>query len=145
MAILARPTIINGVAYSHADIVLNILGVPVVGVTEISYSDVQTIEKNYGTGALPTSVGFGTIDPVGSITLEMNELEKLTEVAPNGRIQNIPFFDIGVNYLTEDGKFARHRLVACRFKGRNVSSSVNNTQLTEAIELHVSDIDYKAK
>lgn len=142
--IKGQPTVINGVAYSHADIICNILGVPIIGVLEISYSDMQTIENNYGTGNKPISVGFGTVAFTGSITLEMGEVEALTKVAPAGRLQNIPFFDIGVNFITEDGKLARHRLKKCRFKQRNVSSSVGNQQLNEAIELHVSDIDYNA-
>jgi len=144
MAVLGKPNI-NGVAYAHSDIIVNVLGVPVVGVTEISYSDPQQMELNYGAGNKPISVGFGKIEPTGSITMEMHEIEKLTEVAPFGRIQNIPFFDIGVNFKTEDGKFARHRLIQCRFKGRAVTSAVDNMQLTETLELLVSDIDYNAK
>ena len=144
MAVIGKPTLINGVAYSYSDIVFNILGVPVVGVLEISYDDTQTIENNYGTGHKPISVGFGTIANTGSITLEMGEVEALAAVAPGGRIQNIPFFDIGINFITEDGKLARHRLKKCRFKGRKVSGGVGNTQLSEALELHISDIDYTA-
>lgn len=143
MAIIGKPNI-NGVAYAYSDIVLNVLGVPIVGVLAISYADPQAIELNYGAGNKPVSVGFGKIEPTGSVTLEMHEVEKLTEVAPNGRIQNIPFFDIGVNYATEDGKFARHRLVQCRFKGRAVDGAVDNTQLSEVLELLVSDVDYAA-
>lgn len=143
MAVLGKPNI-NGVAYAHSDIIANILGVPVVGVTEINYADPQTMELNYGSGNHPISVGFGKIEPTGSITLEMHEVEKLTDVAPGGKLQNIPFFDIGVNFKTEDGKFARHRLIQCRFKGRTVSSAVDNTQLTETLELLVGGVDYKA-
>ena len=36
MAILAQPVNINGVAFAHSDIVVNILGVPVLGVTDIT-------------------------------------------------------------------------------------------------------------
>jgi hypothetical protein len=144
MAVLGIPTNINGVAYSHADIVLNLFGSPVIGVTEISYSDTQTMESNYGTGHKPISVGFGAIEFTGSITLTMEEVEKLTQAAPGGRLQNIPFFDVGVNFITEDGKLARHRLIQCRFKQRNVSSSQGTQNLTESIELHVSDIEYNA-
>ena len=74
----------------------------------------------------------------------MGDVEALMKVAPFNRLQNIPFFDIGVNFITEDGKLARHSLKQCRFKGRSVTSAVDNTQLTEAIELHISDIDYNA-
>jgi len=145
MAVLGKPTNINGVAYSHSNIVINILGVPIIGVTDISYADPQDIVPNYGTGNKPISVGFGKISPDGSITLEMGEVEKLTAVAPDGRIQNIGFFDIGVNFLTEDGKFARHRLKQCRFKGRAASSAVDNNQLTEVLALHISDISWDGK
>ena len=144
MAVVGK-ALINGVAYSHSDIIVNILGVPVVGVTEISYSDPQAMELNYGTGNQPISMSMGQVSPAGSITLEMNDVEKLMDVAPAGKIQNIPFFDIGVNFVTEDGKFARHRLKKCRFKGRNFTSSTGNTQITEAIELFIGDIDYNAK
>ena len=144
MAILAQPVNINGVAFAHGDIVVNILGVPVLGVTDITYDDPQDIESNYGTGHKPISVGFGKIIYTGTITIEMGDVEALMKVAPGNRLQNIPFFDIGVNFITEDGKLARHSLKQCRFKGRSVTSAVDNTQLTEAIELHISDIDYNA-
>jgi hypothetical protein len=141
MSIVGVP-LINGVEYTHADIVLNILGVPVVGVTAIDYSDPQEINLNHGTGTLPISRGFGPVNPQASITLTMKEVQRLSAVAPGGRIQNIPDFDIGVNYITEAGDFTRHKLVRCRFKGRNPNSQVNNSQIEEKIELSVADIRY---
>lgn len=143
MAVKGIPYI-NGIEYTHADIICNILGVPIVGITAIEYSDPQAIELNYGTGNLPVSRGFGTIKFEGRITMTMKEIQRITDVAPNGRIQNIPDFDIGVNYVTEAGDFVRHKLKACRFKGRNPNSAVDNNQIEEAIELSIIDIDYKA-
>lgn len=136
--------LINGVEYTHADIIVNILGVPVIGVTAIDYSDMQDITLNYGTGQHPVSRGHGNVKPTASITLTMKEVERLTQAAPGGRIQNIPDFDIGVNFGTEAGDFTRHRLVKCRFKGRNTSSAVNNSQIEEKLELSVAVINYKA-
>lgn len=141
MAVVGLP-LINGVEYTHADIVLNILGVPVIGVTSITYSDMQDIDLNYGTGQMPVSRGFGAIKPEGSITLTMKEIQRLSAAAPQGRIQNIPDFDIGVNFITEAGDFTRHRLVRCRFKGRNTNSSVNNTQIEEELQLSIVEIKY---
>lgn len=136
--------LINGTEYTHADIVLNILGVPVIGVTGIDYSDPQEVTLNHSTGTKPTSRGFGPVTPQGSITLTMKEVQRLSAAAPGGRIQNIPDFDIGVNYITEAGDFVRHRLVRCRFKGRNPNSQVNNSQIEEQLELSVADINYTA-
>lgn len=143
MAIAGKP-LINGVAYTHADIVANILGFPVLGITSISYSDMQDMTLNYGTGQQPVSRGFGTVQPTASITLTMEEIQKLSSAAPNGLIQNIPDFDIGINFITEAANFVRHRLVRCRFKGRNFSSQTNNSQIEEQIELSVVQIVYNA-
>jgi len=136
--------LINGVEYTHADIIFNILGVPVIGMTSIDYSDPQDITLNYGTGQQPVSRGFGAVKPQASVTLTMKEIQRLTNAAPGGKIQNIPDFDIGVNFATEAGDFTRHRLIRCRFKGRNPNSAVNNSQIEEKLELSVADINYKA-
>ena len=141
MAVVGLP-LINGVEYTHADIILNILGIPVIGVTNIKYSDPQAITLNYGTGQHPVSRAFGTIEPQGSITLTMKEVQRLSAAAPLGRIQNIPDFDIGVNFITEAGDFTRHRLVRCRFMGRSTDSSVNNTQIEEELTLSIVEIKY---
>lgn len=143
MAVAGVP-LINGVEYTHADIVLNILGRPVVGCTGISYKDTQEITLNHGTGQLPSSRGFGPVVPEASITLTSKEVQALTQAAPLGRIQNIPDFDIGVNFITENGDFCRHKLIRARFKGRNVSSQTNNSQIEEELELSVVDINYNA-
>lgn len=142
MAIGLQPPLINGTAYTHVNIVMNVMGVPVVGVLSINYSDKQEITLNHSTGAKPTSRGFGPMTPEASITLTMEEVERLSAAAPLGKIQNYPDFPIGVNFATEDGKFTRHRLIKCRFKGRNPNSAVNNSQIEEELELSVADIEY---
>ncbi|HMG89270.1 MAG TPA: hypothetical protein VK589_04400 [Chryseolinea sp.] len=141
--IASTPPLINGVSYTHAEVVVNILGAPVIGVTAIKYSDPQEITLNHATGHKPTSRGFGTVTPEGSITLTMEEVERLSQAAPSGRIQNIPDFPIGVNFATEDGKFTRHRLIKVRFKGRKTDSQVGNSQIEEELELSIADIAYK--
>lgn len=141
MAVVGVP-LINGTEYTHADIVVNILGLPIIGITAISYSDKQEITLNHATGQHPVSRGFGPIMPEASITMTTKEVQRLSNAAPFGRIQNIPDFDIGVNYITEAGDFVRHKLVRCRFKGRNPNSQVNNSQIEEELELSVVEIKY---
>jgi hypothetical protein len=134
--------LVNGVEYTHADIIIQVLGIPIVGATRIDYKDSQSITNNYSTGQLPTSVGFGTVKFEGTLTLTTKEVQRLSAAAPGGRLQNIPFFDIRVNFATEAGDFVSHRLIKCRFKGRNVNSQVDNTQIEEPLELHITDIKY---
>lgn len=142
MAVLERPPLINGVEYSHADIVLNLFGFPVIGVTAVEYSDPQNIVPNFSTGHLPTSVGFGQVDLTATITITSVEFRRLTLFSPGRRLQNVPFFDVGINYLPESGIFVRDRLVRCKFKGASISSATNNSQIEVPLELFVADIQY---
>lgn len=143
MAVKGIP-LVNGVAYTHADIVVNALGVPIVEITEISYSDMQDITLNYGTGNHPTSRGFGNINPTASITVAKKEVDRLRAAAPQGKIQNIPDFPIRINYLPESGEFTSDKLKRCRFKGQDVSSSQNNSNIYVTLELSVAEIEYGA-
>jgi len=142
MAVRLEVPLINGVSYTHADIVLNIFGVPIIGITAITYSDIQQMTPNYSTGNLPTSVGIGQLEPQGTITVTMEELVRIQSLATLRKIQNIPFFDVGVNYLPESGLLVRHRLVKCKFKGVNINSEANNSQIEVPLELFISDVQY---
>lgn len=141
MSIKGKP-LINGTAYTHSDIIMNVLGIPIIEVTDISYSDPQEMTLNYGTGNQPTSRGFGAVQPTASITISKKELDKIRAAAPGGRIQNIPDFPIGINYLPESGEFTRDRLNRCRFKGQDVSSSQGNSNVLITLELSVVSVDY---
>lgn len=136
--------LINGVAYTHADIILEIFGVPQIGVTAINYSDPQEMTPNFSTGQKMTSMGIGTVNPQASISMTLELIQAIQALAPGGRIQNIGFFNIGVNYLPEGAIPVRHSLKQCKFKGRNVQSQTGNSQIVEEIQLFVADIDYNA-
>src|SRR5690349_12788801 len=98
--IVGKP-LINGVEYTHADVVVNLLGFVILGLTNIKYKDTQEITLNLGSGQYPVSRGFGGVIPEGSITITSKEANRLSAAAPQGKIQNIPEFDIGVNFVTE--------------------------------------------
>ena len=65
---MATP-LINGESYAWAQIVCTVLNVPIVGITEISYKEMQEKKDNYGQGKYPVSRGYGKIETEGSITL----------------------------------------------------------------------------
>lgn len=136
--------LVNGVAYSWSQITINILGRPVVGVTSISYTDTQEMENNYGAGNRPISRGYGRITTEASITLDMTEIEALQEISPNGRIQEIPEFDVIVSYVPNgQSRTVTHTLRNCRFmsNGREVEEGAMN--ITQDLELIVSHIDWR--
>ena len=53
---MATP-LINGRAYDYAQIEVNILGVPVAGISAISYTEEQEKVNNFGAGSNPVSRG----------------------------------------------------------------------------------------
>lgn len=136
--------LINGIAYTHVNIVLIIAGVPIVELTKINYADPQDVTLNYGTGSAPTSRGFGPVKPTGSITISFKEVQRITDAAPGGKIQAIPAFPVGVNFITEAGDYVRHKLKEVVITGRNFGSQVNNSQIEEDLTLSIAEIDWKA-
>lgn len=127
--------LVNGQAYTWAQIDLKILGASVAGVTAISYEDMQEMEDNYGAGQLPVSRGYGKIEFKASITLEMNEVVALQTLSPDGRLQSIPEFPIPVAYLPENGVIVTDVLQFCRFKGNK--RDVKSGDMTIAVELEL--------
>jgi hypothetical protein len=135
--------LINGVAYSWADINAQMLGRTVLGITAISYEDEQEIADNYGAGQFATSRGYGQNKFKGSITLEMKESERLVEAVPTGRLQDIPPFPIVISYENAANKIITHKLLMCQFKNnkRNVKSGDTNVEVEH--ELVIAKIEWK--
>ena len=75
--------------YSWGDIVSAINGVPLVGITAISYGDSQDVQNNYGAGRHPVSRSKGRITPSAKITLHQSEVIALQSQSPTGRLQDI--------------------------------------------------------
>lgn len=136
------PPLINGKSYEYADIQINILGVPIVGVTSINYDDKQAMENIYGAGNRPISRGYGKFEPTASLTLLMEEIENITAVAPGGVLQAIPEFDIVVIYLDSALITRKHKLRNVRFMNNPRGSNTGDTSIPCECELIISHIEY---
>jgi len=134
--------LINGKSYEWADIVVNVLGLPIIGITNIEYEEKQAMENIYGAGRLPVSRGYGKIEPTAKMTLLMEELENIQSVAPLGRIQDIPEFDIIVMYLDSALVTRKHVLKNVRFMNNKRSASNGDTSIPVELELIISHIQY---
>lgn len=140
---MASIPLINGTAYDWSQIVFNVLGVEVSGVDEISYSEEQEMTDNYGAGNRPVSRSYGQITTEASITLHMEEVEALQAAAPNGRLQEIPEFDLPVAFLPEGGVITVHVLKNVRFKSNSRSISKGDSAVAVEIPLAVSHIKWR--
>ena len=73
--------LINGKSYEWADIVVNVLGLPIIGITNIEYEEKQGMENIYGAGRMPVSRGYGKIETTAKMTVLMEELETINVIA----------------------------------------------------------------
>ena len=139
--------LINGEAVSWAQITVNLLGVPLTGITSISYEDTQEITDNYGKGNYPVSRGFGKVESKANLALLAEEANALIERAPKGRLQEIPEFDVIVSYLPV-GSTAEpysHTIRNCRFKGNKRGVKQGDTKVEVEYELICSHIEWSSK
>lgn len=134
--------LINGKSYEWADIQATVLGVPIIGITNIEYEEKQGMENIYGAGRFPVSRGYGKVEPTAKMTLLMEEVENLQTAAPLGRLQDIPEFDIIVMYLDSALITRKHVLKNVRFTNNKRGASSGDTSIPVELELIISHIQY---
>ena len=137
---MATP-LINGVNYSWANIKLILFGVPVVGITKISYKTKQKKENQYGAGYEPVSRGYGNKEYEGSIEIYTDELKRIINSAPNRDLMAIPPFDIQVVF--EDGNsgfLTQDTLKMCEFTEEGLDASQGDTKLLVSLPLVIGKI-----
>lgn len=138
---MAAP-LINGRAFDYSQIIINILGVPIVSVSSITYLEEQEKVNNMGTGNRPVSRGHATIDASGSLEISMNDIEALRDVAPNGSLLFIPAFDIVVVFGNVQNP-QTHVLKNCEFLNDGVETTVGDTDVKRTFDLVISHIQYR--
>ena len=132
--------LVNGQAYSYADITVTILGSPIAGIMAINYSDAQEITENYGSGRFPISRGLGKIESEASLTIDRAELNALLAAARDKRLQNIGEFDITVSYVPVGSAPVTDIIKNCRFKNTPSGASEGDSNVVAELELAVSHI-----
>lgn len=134
--------LINGKSYEWSDITCNILGVPVVGITSLEYSETQDSQNIFGAGRRPVSRGYGKIEPMAKITLLMEEVENIQAVAPGGLLMDIPEFDIVVAFVDSSLTTRIHKIRNVRFKANSRSTNSGDASIPVELDLIVSHIEW---
>lgn len=97
---------INGKNYDWEDIHVTTLIGEQIGITEIKYSDEQSVTARYGRGAVPRGYGRGNYEASGSMVLDRDEWEKLklalVALSNTGGIYDHTPFPIVVSYANDD-------------------------------------------
>ena len=134
--------LINGITWSYPSITTTILGQPIAGITAINYGEKQEIEDNMAAGNFAVNRSFGGVKYEGSIKLMMEEVEALQLAAPNGRLQEIPEFNIIVAF-EQNGRVAIHKLTNCRLKDNIRDSKTGDMTVEVEIALAIGQIKWK--
>ena len=134
--------LINGRAYDFAQIVVNVLGVPLMGISSVTYSEEQEKTNNYGAGKYAVSRGHGAVEASASFDIHMNDIEALRDAAPLGRLLDIPPFDIPITFLNAN-KVVTHTLKNCEFTNDGVEASQGDTQVQRSFDLVISHEEYR--
>lgn len=137
---MATP-LINGVNYSWANVKIILFGVPVVGITKISYKTKQKKENQYGAGYEPISRGYGNKEYEGSIEIYTDELKNIIASAPNRDLMSIPPFNIQVVFEDANGGFlTQDDLLFCEFTEEGLEASQSDTKLLVSLPLVIGKI-----
>lgn len=134
--------LVNGKSYEFADVTLIVLGIPIIGTTAIEYMEESNTENIYGTGRFPISRGLGQVTPSAKITLLMEEVMNIVAAAPNGRLYEIPTFDIVVTYTDESLIPVKHKLRNAQFKNNKIGAATGDTSIPVELELVISHVEW---
>lgn len=140
---IAITPLINGKEWEWANIVVNILGVPIVGITSIEYGMKQNMENVYGAGSAVISRVYGKEEPTAKITILKSELQNLMQAAPNGVLQRIPEFDITVMYIDDVLVPVKHKIRNVRFMNNDRKSATGDGAISVELELICSHIEWQ--
>lgn len=124
------PIMINGKNYDWATITAVILGVPIIGITDISYDVDRASTNNYGAGDNP--VGYGNKNFVyggGSMNIYKEEQMQIEKVAPNKNLLEIPPFTITVIFSGDGVTFTTDKISNVRFTKRSFAAKQGDAML----------------
>lgn len=141
---MATP-LVNGNLYGWANIEFNVAGLDIYGVTSIEYTEEEETEFVYGAGKRPVGRATGNINTEGSITLQMEEIQRLQDTSIDGRLQSIEAFSVIVSYLKKNGDTVTDTLRECVFTNNGRSASQNDKTIEQDLTLSIGFIEWNGK
>lgn len=133
--------LINGKNFSHQDLVVNIGGVPIVSISEITINKTRVREFSYGTQPEPVGYGDGKKNaPEVSFTMSLTDFNTLENASPGRDIQNLDPFDIPLTELSNVNPSFRI-LKNVLITGAEESSGEDTTDIKVSITAVCSHVD----
>ncbi|MDR1848126.1 MAG: hypothetical protein LBR17_08460 [Bacteroidales bacterium] len=137
---------INGKLYEWAKIICSIAGVTITGISAINYSETEETTNVFGAGKYPIGRRKGQITTEASITLYKDEITRLEDAAPFGRLQDYAPFDIEVHFAEDVVSKQRTDILKnCSFTNNNLSAATDNNIDAVELTLVCSHIEFGVK
>ena len=134
--------LVNGMLCAWADIVVLIGGVPVTGVLGVEYDDQQEIVNKYGAGRYPVGRAKGRIASTGKLILYQEEVQALSAQSATGRLQDLPPFDVIVQYMPDSGMLVTDKIRNCHISGNARKWKEGDTEQQVELTLVPSHIEW---
>lgn len=133
--------LINGINYDWGSISFILFGVPVIGITKITYKIKQNKKNNYGKGYKTISRGYGNIEPEASIDIYTDELKRIIAASPGRSLLSIPPFDVLVTFGGPGLEATKDVLRSVEFLEDGLAATQDDTKLIVTMPLIVADIE----
>lgn len=137
---MPQTAIVQGIAYSWANISVILFGVPLVGITSIEYKRKQKKDNNYGAGTQPVSRGYGQYEYEGSLELYLETWKAVIAGAPDRDPMQIGPFDIPVTYSGQGVTTMKDTLMACEFIEDPLESKSGDTKILVKVPIIIGMI-----
>lgn len=137
---MPAPVLINGISYGFANIAPIIGGVPVIGITKITYNRKQVKENNYGAGYEPVSRGYANVEYEASMDIYMEEWQRIIAASPDRDPLRLPAFDMPIVFGGNGVAPTKHILKAVEFLENPVDTSQGDTKIVVTIPLIIAGI-----
>ena len=139
---MANP-LVNGLRYGWSHITVNLFGRNIQGITAVMYSEEQEKENLYGAGTQPVARGLGAEKTEASIKLGIEEVLALQNLTPRKRLQDIPPFDVIVQYRTKASPVIVTDVIKnCEFMGNKRDTKQGDKGFDVELKLLPSHIEW---
>jgi hypothetical protein len=134
--------LVNGTSYSWVNVTMVLFGVPVKGITKISYKKKTEKTNNYGAGPEPVSRGIGRTEYEASIELYREEWQRIIDVAPSKNPLDITPFDIPVVFGGSRVTAQTDVLKGCEFLEDAFETNEGDTSIKITIPMIIAGVDH---
>lgn len=134
--------LVNGVNYAWVNVTLVLFGVPVKGITKISYKKKTEKANNYGAGSEPVSRASGRTEYEASIELYRDEWQRIISVSPSKNPLEIPPFDIQVVFGGSRVTAHTDVLKACEFLEDAFETNEGDTSIKITLPMIIAGVEH---